>query len=197
MSDESVTAWLRQIGQGNQEAALQLWLRYARSLERLVRSRHVGALNAAANEEDLVQSVFHALWSGAAAGQWDNVQNRMELWWVLLAITRHKALKRQTYNARLKRGQSPESLSDNMGSHDVSMSHHATDIAADTPPPDLIIILQEERERLLASLRDDVLRSIAVWKLEGYTHEEIAGKINVTPRTIIRKVNMIRETWSE
>lgn len=193
-----MTGWLRRIGQGDQDAALQLWRRYAAPLERLARSRYSGALNAVANEEDLVQSVFHALWTGAAEGQWDTVQNRDELWWLLLAITRNKAVKRRTYNARLKRSDVPRSLSgQDTHSHDLSTSQDAQNIAGDSPPPELILMLQEEQERLLASLRDDVLRSIAVWKLDGYTHEEIAGKLNVTPRTVVRKLNLIRETWSE
>lgn len=45
----------------------------------------------------------------------------------------------------------------------------------DQPPPDLILIPDEEQKRLLVLLRDDVLRSIAVWKLEGYIHKDIAG----------------------
>jgi len=58
-------------------------------------------------------------------------------------------------------------------------------------------LLEEEQNRLLSMLRDDVLRSIAIWKLEGFTHEEIADKLGVTPRTVIRKINLIRETWTQ
>lgn len=195
MDDESVTMWLRQISEGNQDAARLLWNRYAAALQRLAKTRYRGALSAVANEEDLVQSVFRALWTGAAAGQWDSVQDRNELWWLLLTITRRTALKRQAYNARRKRGGPTASLS----AADTSSSTSAEsprEPTGDNPPPELILMLQEEQDRLLAMLRDDVLRSIAIWKLEGYTHEEIAAKLNVTTRTVIRKLNLIRETWS-
>ena len=49
----------------------------------------------------------------------------------------------------------------------------------------------------MGMLRDDVLRSIAIWKLDGHTHEEIALKLGVTTRTVVRKFNLIRETWAQ
>jgi len=42
-----------------------------------------------------------------------------------------------------------------------------------------------------------VLRSIAVWKMEGYTVEEIAARLGCVPRTIERKLRTIRELWGE
>jgi DNA-directed RNA polymerase specialized sigma24 family protein len=197
VSDDSVTVWLRRIKEGNQEAARLLWNRYSSALHRLARNRYPQALNAVANEEDLVQSVFRALWSGAAVGRWDAVQNRTELWWLLLAITRHKALKRQTYNTRLKRNEPTVSFHEQGPSTPGGDEGPPLDVAGDEPPPELILLLQEEQDRLLTTLRDDVLRSIAVWKLEGYTHAQIAGKLGVTPRTVIRKLNLIREVWSQ
>lgn len=197
LDENSVTVWLRQISQGDQEAARQLWDRYSAALQRLIRNRYPKAFNAAADEEDLVQSVFQALWTGAAARQWDSVQDRSELWWLLLAITRRKAISRQVYNLRLKRGGNTVAFSELETAAQDSSQNRPLDIEGDSAPAELILMLQEERERLLHRLRDDVLRSIAVWKLDGYTHEEIAAKLGVTPRTIIRKLCLIREDWSE
>ena len=39
------------------------------------------------------------------------------------------------------------------------------------------------------------LRRIALWKVEGYTNEEIAGRMDSVPRTIERKVSRIRVLW--
>ncbi len=196
MNQDSVTIWLRQLGLGDQEAARQLWDRYSSALMRLAQHRYRGAIDAVADEEDLVQSVFKALWTGATGGGLDAVKDRTELWWLLLAITRRKAINRKAYNGSLKRGQNVVSLNqfDTVsGDFEFTPFSHADD----QPPPELILMLEEEQQRLLATLRDDVLRSIAVWKLEGQTHEDIAEKLNVAPRTIIRKLNVIRETWSK
>jgi IS30 family transposase len=55
----------------------------------------------------------------------------------------------------------------------------------------------EEYRRLLARLGADDLRSIAVWQMEGFTVEEIAAKLGRSPRTVARKLAVIRDLWSE
>jgi DNA-directed RNA polymerase specialized sigma24 family protein len=54
-----------------------------------------------------------------------------------------------------------------------------------------------EFERLLELLSDSQLRSIAVWKWEEYSNEEIAAMLGCTTRTIERKLKLIRTIWSE
>jgi DNA-directed RNA polymerase specialized sigma24 family protein len=39
------------------------------------------------------------------------------------------------------------------------------------------------------------LRAVAVWKMEGYSNEEIATKMNRAVGTVERKLKLIRETW--
>ena len=55
--------------------------------------------------------------------------------------------------------------------------------------------MAEECCRLLERLGEAELRSIALWKLEGYTNEEIAAKLDCVPRTIERKLHVIRRLW--
>ena len=196
MEHQSVTVWLRQLANGDQEAAKKLWDRYGPELVELSRRRFGGVLRASDDEEDLVQSVFKALWTGATDGRLDGVQDREHLWWLLLKITRRKALNRHAYNKRQKRAQNTISLTGDLDG-DGSIAPDELLPAGDQPPPDLILILAEEQDRLLSVLRDDVLRSIALWKLDGHTHEEIAQKLGVTTRTVIRKFNLIREIWTQ
>ena len=61
--------------------------------------------------------------------------------------------------------------------------------------PDFAVQVAEEYQLLLAGLEDDTLRSIAVWKLEGYTNEEIAGKLDCSVATVERKLRRIRNAW--
>jgi hypothetical protein len=42
-----------------------------------------------------------------------------------------------------------------------------------------------------------VLRNAAQWKLENYTNEEIAAKLGCVPRTVKRKLKVIRGLWAE
>ena len=196
MEHHSVTVWLRQLATGDQDAAKKLWDRYGPELIELSRRRFGGALGTLEDEEDLAQSVFKALWTGATEGRLEGVQDREQLWWLMLKITRRKALNRHAYNTRQKRSHNPISLS-GLPNDDESITPGERIPDDDQPPPDLILILAEEQDRLLAMLRNDVLRTIALWKLDGHTHEEIALQLGVTARTVIRKFNLIREIWSQ
>jgi DNA-directed RNA polymerase specialized sigma24 family protein len=55
----------------------------------------------------------------------------------------------------------------------------------------------EEYARLLDGLGDDALRSVAVWKLEGYTNKEIAARLGRAPATVERKLRLIRDAWEK
>jgi DNA-directed RNA polymerase specialized sigma24 family protein len=60
-------------------------------------------------------------------------------------------------------------------------------------------VLSEGVERLLRALPDPTLRQVALWKLEGYTSEEIAAreKLDCAERTVERKPRLIREIWEQ
>jgi DNA-directed RNA polymerase specialized sigma24 family protein len=60
------------------------------------------------------------------------------------------------------------------------------------PTPVFAAQVAEEYQRLLDGLGDDRLRAVAVWKMEGYTNEEIAAKLGRTLRSVERKLQVIR-----
>src|SRR5436190_81378 len=41
------------------------------------------------------------------------------------------------------------------------------------------------------------LRAVALAKMEGYTNEEVAARLGCVPRTVERKLRMIRKAWEE
>jgi DNA-directed RNA polymerase specialized sigma24 family protein len=70
-------------------------------------------------------------------------------------------------------------------------------VADRQPPPDLEVLATETIEHLLTCLRNARLRSIAVWKWEGYSNEEIASMLCCSSRTIARKLALIRTLWDK
>ena len=60
-----------------------------------------------------------------------------------------------------------------------------------------VLISSEEIDRLFQKLNSEVLRDIAIMKLEGYEQDEIAKELEISPRTVGRKLAMIREQWSD
>jgi DNA-directed RNA polymerase specialized sigma24 family protein len=65
------------------------------------------------------------------------------------------------------------------------------------PTPELAAQMTEERRRLLDVLGDNSLRSVALWKMEGYTDQEIAGRLGCIRQTVGRKLKLIRDLWSD
>jgi DNA-directed RNA polymerase specialized sigma24 family protein len=57
--------------------------------------------------------------------------------------------------------------------------------------------MADEYQRLLGLLGDVELRSVALWKVEGYTNEEIAEKLGCVVRSVERKLQRIRILWAE
>ena len=65
------------------------------------------------------------------------------------------------------------------------------------PTPELAAQVAEECRRLLDKLGEADLRCIAVWQMEGYTVDEIAARLGRSPRTIARKLTVIRDRWRD
>jgi DNA-directed RNA polymerase specialized sigma24 family protein len=115
------------------------------------------------------------------------------LWQVLFVITTRKTIGLVRHATCEKRG----------GKAAFAPSGAATDptpnaldqVTAPGPSPELAAEVAEECARLLGLLGDGQLRQVAIWKMEGYTNEEIAGNLNRSVPTVERKLAAIRTIW--
>ncbi len=64
------------------------------------------------------------------------------------------------------------------------------------PTPALAAQVADEYRRLLDGLCEDSLRSVALWKLEGHTNDEIAARLGCVRQTVERKLRRIRTLWA-
>jgi hypothetical protein len=67
----------------------------------------------------------------------------------------------------------------------------------DEPSPAFAAQVAEECQRLLGQLGNDQLRTIAVWKMEGDTNEQIAGKVGCGLATVERRLRVICKLWKD
>jgi DNA-directed RNA polymerase specialized sigma24 family protein len=68
-------------------------------------------------------------------------------------------------------------------------------IVAREPSPEFAAMVADETTHLLDRLGDDNLRQIALWRMEGYTRDEIATRLGCARRTVARRLDLIREIW--
>jgi RNA polymerase sigma factor (sigma-70 family) len=181
--------WIRGLQAGAQEAAYPLYERYFERLIRLAQDKLHGVPQGPADAEDVAAHAFASFCRRLEDGDFSQVSDRDDLWRLLARITINKALKLRRYHGTLKRTEGVR----------------GTCRASDTPaldqqpgrdlPPDLLVEASEEFQRLLDCLGDETLRSIALWRLEGYGNEEIAERLGVVPRSVERKLRSIRAIW--
>lgn len=189
--DTPVSSWLSSLGSDEKDAVQEIWDEFYEKLVRYAKTRVKTFPNAVLDPEDIVVSVFESVWAASQKGRFDSVQNRDELWWLLIAMTQRKAvthIRRETAQKRTAPdGKLPISIN--------SIKNFQAFVATEQSP-EYFAILEEEYQRILDKLSDDVLKQIAVYKIQGYTHDEIGDLLDISPATVTRKVRLIRKVWS-
>jgi DNA-directed RNA polymerase specialized sigma24 family protein len=187
----SVTCWLGQLQAGNRAAAEELWQRYFRRLVGLARKRLEGAPRRVADEEDVALSAFDSFCRNAEGGRFPDLQDRDGLWQLLVTITARKACHLLRDAARLKRGGGI--VAEPRQNEEPSLE----EVVGSEPTPEFAAQVAEEYQRLLKQLPNAELEAVAVWKMEGYSNDEIAAKLSCAPRSVQRKLELIRKTWEK
>ena len=198
-SSGSVTRLIKRVKEGDRAAAEELLARYIRRLIGLARAKLRGKRLGVADEEDVVNSALAGFFLGAERGQYTQLHDRDDLWHLLVKITIRKAQKLVREQERQKRKpKTAEQATPEPGAAETLLQLPGVEEIADPkPPPDLDVLASETFERLLHRLGNAQLRSIAVWKWEGYSNAEIASMIDCSTRTIMRKLALIRKIWTE
>jgi DNA-directed RNA polymerase specialized sigma24 family protein len=197
-SADSVSQWVDRLRAGDEAAAQKLWEKYFGRLVSLARSRLQGRARRVADEEDVALSAFDSFCRGVAKGRFPRLANRDDLWRLLVVVTARKAIDLIEHECRQKRGGGAVLGESALAQLDSTAELPAglEQVVGDEPTPEFAAQVAEECERLLNALNSAELRSVALWKLEGYSNDEIAAKLGCVPRTIERKLRMIRDRWS-
>lgn len=198
-SSDELTQWILQL-QSDQtdlrdDAARRIWQLYGDDLLKFARKR-LGAVRRREDEEDVLQSVFKSFCLRQRRGQFD-LAGRDDLWSVLVMITLRKVANAIARQARQRRDFRREVATDQGGNDDSDSNRLSlARVASDELSPDAAIMISEEMRRRL-DLLPEPLQRVALWKLEGYTNEEIADNamLGCATRTVERKIQRIRHIW--
>ncbi len=179
----SVTHWMDQLRLGHQAAADELWKRYFVQLVTLARSRFHG-LGRISDEEDIALSALKSAFLGLQNQRFPDLSDRTGLWPLLVTITARKAVNEAARERTKKR---------DYGREDRFVDEQT--LVGVSPSPEFALLVAEQIDSLVIALGDETLRTIVALKLEGDTNEEIAAKLDVSTRTIVRKLHRIRQEW--
>jgi RNA polymerase sigma-70 factor, ECF subfamily len=161
--------------EGDQDAATQLYLRYATRLNRLVEKQCSADLARREGVEDIVQSVFRSFFRRVGQGFYD-CPDEDELWKLFLVIAVHKIRSKATYHHAIKRsahrtvgGVEGRSLIDSQASE------------SDVPYHQLELVLEEILEQL--PVRHRVMVKL---RIEGCDVAEVASRTGRSRRSVER-----------
>lgn len=182
----TITVLVQQMKQGDRDALEQLWKQYFQRLIGVAHQRLLGAPRQMADEEDVALSAMQSFCRALEENRFPKLENSGDLWQILVTLTRNKAVNLREYHNAQKRDVSRQSNSDFIAL-----------LESDEPDPQFVVELQDQLQTLLENLPDDQLRQIAILKMEGYVHSEIAERLSVALITIDRRVGRIRDLWSK
>jgi RNA polymerase sigma factor (sigma-70 family) len=175
-------------------AARLVWQRYFQDLLELARRNLDRRIRRREDEEDVLQSMYKSFCLRQQRGEFD-LTGRDALWKLLVTITLRKARNVAKKQMRDRRDIARERT---IGDRDDPESAHwaLEQMDASGPSPAEAALLNEALERRLESMADPELRQIALWRLEGYSNHEIAGRIGRTERAVERRMERIRSKWT-
>lgn len=193
ISDSSVKEWLGRLEAGDDLAAARLWNVYFDRLVHLAHSRLQAKHRKVSDAEDIALSAFYSFCRGVENKKYPGLSDSHGLWRLLVSITIHKLLHVVRDQKRLKRGGHFHELRGFDSSSDSIAA--VNQIVSREPSPEFAMEVAEQYERMMLSLGDKDLVQLATWKMEGFSNDEIAKKLNRATRTVERKLQLIRKIW--
>ena len=155
----------------------RLWHRYYERLVSLAR-KTLGAQSRGVSAEDIAQSAFKSFYFRAQDDKFPRLNDRDDLWKILITITLRKAWRKRDREAKRGLPGDPEII--------------AQELAGDGPTPATAAAVTDEFRRLFRLLDDPVLSAIALMKMEGHTNREIADVMEISVATVERKLQLTR-----
>jgi RNA polymerase sigma-70 factor (ECF subfamily) len=179
LSDRSL---LRRLRSGSEDAATQLYLRYAHRLRGLVRAQSSPDLARRVEAEEIVQSIFGSFFRGAGNGYYD-VPGGEDLWKLFLVIALNKIRAKGAFHRAAKR--------DLRRTTELDERPEFQELADDQDTAALTFLrlaVQEAMDRLLPHHRQVVTLCI-----EGHDVADVARQMGRSKRTVERLLQEARK----
>ncbi|MCH2183431.1 MAG: ECF-type sigma factor [Mariniblastus sp.] len=188
--------WIEGLNEGDQQVASEIVQQHLELLKRRARQRLPAGVRRLADEDDIANSVFKSFFKGIQNNRFPQVETDDDLWQIFGMLIRNKVAGQIRFLTRQKRGGGlvrGESIF--AGQPNDSLAGGLSQFAAGQAPADQVVQAEEEFDQMLARLPDDQLREIALLKLNTHSNREIAERLEISERSVERKLQRIRQRW--
>jgi RNA polymerase sigma factor (sigma-70 family) len=187
VADDTSRNLMLRLQAGDQQAANELFRRYANRLTALARSRLSSQVAARVDPEDVVQSVYRSFFTGACQGDYQ-LERGGDLWRLLVAITLHKVRNQVIHHTAAKRSVRAERSCNS----DDSLSGIEPQMLAREPSPLAAVALVDEMDQLMRQLEPHQRRIVEL-RLQGYNLYEIATQTERSLSTVCRVLERVKQ----
>lgn len=184
--DASDRSLVRRLQTGNEDAATQLYLRYARRLHALARANTSPDLAARVDADDIVQSVFRTFFRRAARGDYE-VPDGEQLWKLLLVIGLNKIRSVGAFHRAARRD-----VRVSRGGEALRLAVESREVGDETSLQILKMVIDDA----LAELTPEH-RQILNMRIEGHDVATIATELGRSKRSIERILQGMLSTLAE
>lgn len=196
LQDDPITVWLNELREDEESAAQKIWDHYVKRLYDAMRRKIHPNTRRVYDEEDAAQSAFQSLCRGIRAGRFPDLKDRLSLWRLLLVIASRKISMRHRYDQRDRRDVR-RTLDDSIFLRPNATGHAVVDqLPSREPTPEFAAEFVETCGSLFEQIEDPRVFEIARLKIEGYSDDEVAERVNCSRRTVQRKIEAIRRNWT-
>jgi DNA-directed RNA polymerase specialized sigma24 family protein len=190
--DGSVTRLILDLRNGSDLAAEKLWYCFQHRLKALA-GRKLGRRGGIYESDDIAVDAFYSFLQRYRDGKFPSVENRDDVWRMMVVIVIRKAINAIKYASRKCRFAHP---SDNTGGAlDSGTSANNSLLYSEALAQSGSAVADVAFEELLSTLKDQQLRNIAALKIYGFSNSEIAQEIGCSLATVERRLRVIRTLW--
>lgn len=192
----SVTVWLNRLKGGDSLAAHKLWTMYLSRLVLRANKRLGNRRLRLGDSDDVATIAFASFLKCVKEERFPRLDDRDDLWQVLMMLTDRKARDHLDLELAAKRG-SGQLVGESAVSPALEgdRAPNLEWMAANGPSPEFALQVAEEFQILFQKLDDKSLEKIAQAKLEGFTNREIAEREKISLRSVERRLALIRSIW--
>jgi len=189
VTDETSVRLLALWRAGDQQAATELFHRYAERLIALAQRRLSARLAARVDADDIIQSAYSSFFIGARDGRFV-LQRSGDLWRLLVRITLNKLKHQVEHHTAEKRTISAEQP---CAGEDSPLGLPSQLLVREPTPADAVV-LAETLEEVLSRL-EPARRRMVELRLQGYSLAEIEAETHRSRATIRRVLQRVQEQF--
>lgn len=194
-SSDDFVCWISDLAAGDSIAAQRVWQEYFEKLVRFARRKLDNLPRRVADEEDVALSALKSFVRGVERGRFPQLTDRDDLWRILATITARKAIAEHRRHAAVKRGGGAVRGESAFLDNDEIKNGGIGGVLGSAPTPEFQALMTEQCANMLELLNDDTLRQVALYKLEGFSNQEISDALGRTTRQVERWLARIRDKW--